>query len=278
MKTAGAPCHQLPALAVGYLKENEGITGSPSLVLQLSLYHGCSCLSYLPRPCTTTEIAIQPVSRFRISFSATGGGGKNRVQSVCFQWPCSLYRDGTDSHIAKHKQKPERICKELCYKLSQGHILYIRLFCSQQIKLSNSQKSIIESLTGKQLNCQIVHLLSFFLFIQTAYYLKYSLCFYHERAAFFSTQVHDNTETSSTLIRRKTRNSSTCLGVGRHFKVLCICTNVHVANYVALALPWLSSLLVLRFSSQERGQSIAIANAFIRRESTSAVVTPYTSG
>ncbi len=45
---------------------------------------------------------------------------------------------------------------------------------------------------------------------------KYSQCTYHELAALFSTHVHDTTEslvTSTALIKRETRHSSSCLGV-----------------------------------------------------------------
>ncbi len=37
--------------------------------------------------------------------------------------------------------------------------------------------------------------------------------------------------TSSALIKRKTRHSSNCLGVGRHFKLLCACANVATTWY-----------------------------------------------
>ncbi len=59
--------------------------------------------------------------------------------------------------------------------------------------------------------------------------LKYSLCDYHESAALFSAHVHDTTEslvTSTALIKQETRNSSSCLGVGRHLKFLCACANM----------------------------------------------------
>ncbi len=62
------------------------------------------------------------------------------------------------------------------------------------------------------------------------HYLKYSLCFDHEGAAFCSVHVHARYHriyvTLSALIKRKTRHSSTCFVVGHHFKVLCACANV----------------------------------------------------
>ncbi len=69
--------------------------------------------------------------------------------------------------------------------------------------------------------------------------------------------------TSLVLIKRKTRRSSTCLGIGRHFKLLCACANV--------ATTWHSMYQVDSFSGFPLGNeastdhqiySICRANAF----------------
>ncbi len=69
--------------------------------------------------------------------------------------------------------------------------------------------------------------------------------------------------TLSVLIKRKTRHSSTCLEVGRHFKLLCACA------YIATT--WhCHGCQVTSFSGfppgNEASRSCARAKAFLRRE------------
>ncbi len=99
-------------------------------------------------------------------------------------------------------------------------------------------------------------------------------------------RYHRILETSTALIKREMRHSSSCLGIGRHLKLLCACAYVATRG-TAMATSLVPRLVLatgtrstLRESGDEtngfppgnEAEDRQLANGFLRRESTSALV------